>query len=375
MSAADGIPRSNGAPEAWLEVIDAESPTLLIAPHGGRAEPRTRALLNPKVNDLHTADITRALATRLGASALINASMDRNRLDCNRLSQVVERAPWLIELIAQRVESIVARHGRATVLLIHGWNIIEPRLDFGLGLRAFGGELRPPGSACVSASDDFIHGPLSDLADRLRGHGIQPTYGMRYPGGGLQNLLQAFSARHRQSAVAALRSISEIAMTGAVDAAQLELSVALRMPGDLRAWTEDSIAAVFSKQNGSPKVGGMPAPQRARLVVNRAPRPPVVKREIGAAATVAAPGRVGIEFYDPRSRVGAMASFDVGGAGMGARIMMLFDGHRAALFTAEGRPIRSAHGVSHGPFSLAREGSSLLLSFRGPAVIVPDATA
>jgi hypothetical protein len=70
-----------------------------------------------------------------------------------------------------------------------------------------------------------------------------------------------------------------------------------------------------------------------------------------------------------------MASFDVGGAGMGARIMMLFDGRHAALFTAEGRPTRSARGVEHGPLSLVRDGNSLVLSFRGPAVIVPDATA
>src|SRR5271154_3261266 len=90
------------ASESWLEVIDANSPLLLIAPHGGRAEPRTRSMLNPKVNDLHTADITRGLATRLGASALINVAMDRNRLDCNRLSQIIERAPWLLEMIAER---------------------------------------------------------------------------------------------------------------------------------------------------------------------------------------------------------------------------------------------------------------------------------
>jgi hypothetical protein len=295
--------------------------------------------------------------------------MDRNRLDCNRLSQIIERAPWMLELIADRVGAIVARHGRATVLLIHGWNIIEPRLDFGLGLRHSSGELRPPGSACISASDDFINGPLAGLSERLVRHGIQPSYGMRYPGGGLQNLLQAFTARHRQSSHAPLRSISEIALNGVIDAAQLELSVALRMPGELRLRCEDAIAEVFSS-NGA-------AARRARvsIVVNRAPRPPVVKSEIGAAATVAAPGRVGVEFYDPAARFGAMASFDVGGAGMGARIMMLFDRHRAALFTAEGRPTRSAGAVTHGPLALRREGSSIVLTFRGPAVIVPDATA
>src|SRR5580700_7070987 len=263
---APGLHSATVASESWLEVIDADSPLLLIAPHGGRAERRTRSMLNPKVNDLHTADITRGLATRLGASALINVAMDRNRIDCNRLLQIIERAPWLLELIAERVASIVARHGRLTVLLIHGWNIIEPRLDFGLGLRTSGGELCPPGSACVSACDEFINGPLAGLAERLRRHGIKPTYGMRYPGGGLQNLLQAFTARHRQSPHAALRAISETAMTGVVDAAQLELSVALRMPGEMRARCEEAIAEVFSA-NGPDS----PAP-RAHLIVNRAPR-------------------------------------------------------------------------------------------------------
>ena len=367
--AVSGLHTSAAASESWLEVIDSDSPLLLIAPHGGRAEARTRSMLNPKVNDLHTADITRGLAARLGASALINVAMDRNRLDCNRLSQIVERAPWLLEMIAERVGAIVARHGRITVLLIHGWNIIEPRLDFGLGLRHSGGELRPPGSACVSACDGFINGPLAQLAERLHEHGIKPTYGMRYPGGGLQNLLQAFTARHRESPHAALRSISETAMSGVVDAAQLELSVALRMPGDLRARCEDAIAKVFSTSGAETHVA------RAPLVVNRAPRRAVAKPEIGAAATVAAPGRVGIEFYDPAARFGAMASFDVGGAGMGARIMMLFDRNRAALFTAEGRPTRSASAVTHGPLSLRREGDSIVLAFRGPVVIVPDATA
>src|SRR6202158_5985620 len=110
--------RPGSAPDSWLEVIDSDSPLLLIAPHGGRAEPRTRALLNPKVNDLHTADITRTLALRLGASALINAGMDRNRLDCNRLSQIIENAPWLLEMIADRLAGVVARHGSAVLPVV-----------------------------------------------------------------------------------------------------------------------------------------------------------------------------------------------------------------------------------------------------------------
>src|SRR5271155_156425 len=308
---ASGLHTANAASESWLEVIDCDSPLLLIAPHGGRAEPRTRWLLNPKVNDLYTADITRGLAARLGASALINVAMDRNRLDCNRVSQIIERAPWLLEMIAERVDAIVARHGHVTVLLIHGWNIIEPRLDFGLGLRSSGGELRPPGSACVSACEDFINGRLAHLAERLRRHGIKPTYGMRYPGGGLQNLLQAFTARHSESPNAPLRSISETAMRGVVDAAQLELSVAVRMPGELRARCEDAIAEVFSADGAGSHVARTP------MIVNRAPRPAVAQTEIGAAATVAAPGRIGIEFYDPVAGFGAVGRFYVGGGGRG----------------------------------------------------------
>ena len=116
---ASGPNISTAASESWLQEIEADSPLLLIAPHGGRAEPRTRSIMNPKVNDLYTADITRGLAARMGASALINVAMDRNRIDCNRVSQIIERAPWLLELIAERVGAIVARHGHATVLLIH----------------------------------------------------------------------------------------------------------------------------------------------------------------------------------------------------------------------------------------------------------------
>ena len=212
MSASASGPLASRAPvEPWLETIDTDSPLLLIAPHGGRAEPATRSMLNPKVNDLHTADITRELARRLDAAALINAGIDRNRLDCNRIQQLLARAPWLLEMIADRLEQIVERHGHAVVLLIHGWNIIEPRVDFGLGLRNIGGELHPPGTACVSACDEFIHGPLAHFAERLHEHGIRPSFGMRYPAGGLQNLVQAFTARHRDNPAEPLKRIAAIA--------------------------------------------------------------------------------------------------------------------------------------------------------------------
>ena len=376
MSASASGPLTSRAPvEPWLETIDTDSPLLLIAPHGGRAEPATRSMLNPKVNDLHTADITRELARRLGAAALINAGMDRNRLDCNRIQQLLARAPWLLEMIADRLEQIVDRHGHAVVLLIHGWNIIEPRVDFGLGLRNIGGELHPPGTACVSACDEFIHGPLAHFAKRLREHGIRPSFGMRYPAGGLQNLVQAFTGRHRDNPAEPLRRIAAIAERAQVDAAQLELSVALRMPGTLRARCLDAIEASFASNGHAPSHHGLDTPSRPGIVVNRTPRPRSAPPKSPAAASAPAPpARVGVEFFDPATRIGAMASFDIG-TGFGARIMMLLGGRRVALFTGEGAVTRKAGRIALGPLALSEDGRELLLTFKGPAVVVPDSSA
>jgi hypothetical protein len=369
----DSTAASGAAPEPWLEIIDGDAPLLLIAPHGGRAGAAARATLHPKVNDLETAAITREIAQRLGAPALINSAMDRNELDCNRLAQLAARAPWLIDLIAQQVAGIAQRHGHATALLIHGWNVIEPRVDFGLGLREAGGRLRPPSGAHISASDGFINGPVAALAARLDCAGIIPTFGLRYPGGASQNLLQAFTERHRASELSALRQLAELAARGAIDALQLEMSVALRMPGALRAHSLDAITAVFATAARS---GAEVAPGNgARIVVrNPSPRPPRPAQAVGAAPAVP-PLRVGVEFYDPAARVGGMASFDFGTGAAGARIMVMFDGCRAALFTGEGKTAIAGAQVRLGPLRMTLAGGHGALSFRGPAVIVNDGAA
>ena len=354
-----------GLPVPWLEIADGDGPILLIAPHGGRAGQAARATLHPRVNDLETAAITRELARRLGAPALINAAMDRNDLDCNRLSQLTLRAPWLLELITDRIEHIIAHHGRATVLLIHGWNIIEPRVDLGLGLKETTNGLRPPSGAHISASDEFINGPVTELVARLRAAKILTTFGLRYPGGGAQNLLQAFTPRHEASGLPALRRLAAIATDGAIDALQLEMSVALRLPGDLREHNLDALAEIFSR----PHNGATP-PQRA-VAVMRESIPHVHKK--AAAHPVAAPSRIGIEFYDPHTRHGGMVSFDFGAGAAGGRITVLFDHRRVALFTAEGKASRTFDKISLGPLLLDTSARGRL-EFRGPAVVVDDGT-
>lgn len=357
----------------WLEAIEGDAPLLLIAPHGGRAGSASRSTLHPKVNDLETAAITRDLARRLGAAALINAAMDRNEIDCNRLSQLGERAPWMLDLIAERASRMVKRHGYATVLLIHGWNVIEPRIDFGLGLRAADGRLRPPAGAHVSASDRFINGPVATLSTRLKAAGIMPTFGLRYPGGASQNLLQAFTQRHAMSEIAALRRLADLAGSGAIDALQLEMSVAVRMAGSIRARGLDALTETFLHAGNGDWRRAPAADHIGAIAVERTAPPKAVRRATGAPPSP--PLRVGIEFYDPRARIGGMASFDFGSGAAGARIMMLFDNCRAALFTGEGKAVRNGGNLRLGSLKLALGAQAGTLTFRGPAVIVSDGAA
>jgi hypothetical protein len=375
----------------WLQTIEGEAPLLLIAPHGGRAGPATRSTLHPRVNDLRTCEVTRILARELKASALINTGMDRNRLDCNRVGQLIRGAPWLLRMLADRVERIASRHGRLTVLLIHGWNVIEPRVDFGLGARSIDGAPKFPRGALLTASDEFINGPLLDLAESLRPAGIRPTFGVRYPGSSPHNLLQAFTPRHRDSPVEALSRLAAIAARRVMDAVQLELSVSLRWPGALRTKNLEALIAVFSRASAAMAIKSRPprrwasAPQpRADLgdppagASAAATPPPNRRREArldSGAQTIALPTRIGIEFFDAAARIGAMVSFDLGPKASGARIMILRGMREVVLFTAEGAVLHHDGRIALGPLALEARDSEATLEFRGPAAVVEDGAA
>lgn len=374
-AAPDGTARSvSGA--RWLQLWDGPAPILLIAPHGGRAGPATRAALNPKVNDLYTAEITRELARRLGASAIINAGMDRNRLDLNRLSQVMADAPWMLDLIAERVEQIVERSGRAVVLLIHGWNVVEPRVDLGIGVKSSGAKLLPACGAHVSATDVFVNGPVLRLVRALRQNRIEPSFGLRYPGAGMNNLLQAFTERHAASDLDNLRRLARLRAIGALEAVQLELSVALRVPGRFREKAIDAIAQSFNHRSETGSTDpGTEIHDNGRIEIIRLSEVPQPAPRRAAVKASAGPRRIGLEFYDTSSQVGVMASFDLGTGSAGARVMVLAGRERIALSTAEGRVQATANGLSLGPLSLCDAGGRVRLSFRGPAVVVEDGTA
>jgi hypothetical protein len=84
---------------------------------------------------------------------------------------------------------------------------------------------------------------------------------------------------------------------------------------------------------------------------------------------------VGLEFYDPSARVGAMASFDLGPGAAGARVMIMLGRERIALFSAEGRVEHTPQSLTLGPLALRARGGTLVFDFAGPAVVVEDGAA
>ena len=164
-----------------MRTLAGSSALILVAPHGGRRDYERRPWGSAplKVNDLHTASLTEELAAATGASALINDDLDRNDTDFNRLAAAHERSPEFLQALADLLSDALARHGRATVLTIHGWNVIQPVVDLGVGCAAG----TPVGSA-AAVSQAFAAEALPAFVDACGTRGIVATAGARYPARG-----------------------------------------------------------------------------------------------------------------------------------------------------------------------------------------------
>jgi len=263
-------------PAPPLVLTAGTTPLVLVAPHGGRRDsarlPWGTAPL--KVNDLHTAALTAELARETGASAIINTAADRNDVDLNRVSAAHDRAPWFLERLADVLSATLRRHGRATLLTVHGWNVGEPAVDIGLGCARTAALFAVGPDAAVSPR--FAASAVRALVGACGGHGIAATVGARYPARARENLLQLFTPRYvgdRRPLVAAVA-----AMSPAVDAVQLELGIPLRWPG---AWRRRFIgacraalpllAAGAGEVSGAPGEPPAPQPTSCRLQFAGAP--------------------------------------------------------------------------------------------------------
>lgn len=325
-----------------LQCLAGDRPLILVAPHGGRrdaaADPWHRGGL--RTNDLHTADLTLALARATGAAAIVNATHDRNRIDLNRVDEIADRLPGFLDALHEALDRAVRRHGRATLLTVHGWNTMTPSLDLGLGCRP-GRELdgERPGPA---VSPGFARRALPALAAACGRRGVAVSVGRRYPARARQNLIQLFTGRWRDDTREVVARVARF--TPHCDAVQLEIGIPLRWPG---RWRDGFVAAICEAAPALLDPTGQP---EARL-----PQTP--------AAPPAAPRR--LEFVSEPAC--GLAALD----GRGGRLLLV--GLHAGLDLVTYERVAAIDGARGGPIAL--EADPPRLAYRGPIGRFRDTTA
>ena len=364
---------------SWCRSVPARGPALVIAPHGGLC---ALDLLAPapstslRGNDLHTGELAALLAARLDASLLANVASDRNDLDLNRVDEVRSRAPWFLDAIAEHLERIVAEHGRALVLIVHGWQIVEPRCDVGIGARLADAHDAAARAARLTVSPGFVTGTLEALRAQGAVRGVRTTYGLRWPAQSPNNVMQLFRRLPDAASPHGADAIGALAASGRVEAVQLELGAPLRYPGSWRERFLDAAAAAFG---GWIAAGADPDPPQGGGGVDG-----VTGRRRGEAP---APSRTSDRPAPPRGA--ALQVFDgnaqddglgiVVGLGamspreLGARLLLLPGGQRMLLFTGHER-IGPGANDRVGGLEVRSHAGGMTVRFRGPVLDVPDAS-
>jgi hypothetical protein len=340
----------------WCELVRGDGPVLLVAPHGGR-RPRVDATAPPanlKVNDVYTAELTRELAARLRATAIINHGCDRNLLDLNRISQVRRRAPWFFELLGDEIEAVLAQHAQAEILFIHGWNVGQAKCDIGIGTCETPGGLVTPDGARLAVTQRFLEDRIMPLRAALEERDIATFLGVRYPASHANNLVQAFTARAPSAEHSpAERRLAAWAAAGRLQAMQLELGVPLRWPGPRRERLLDCLVSQFG------------APEDRPSSLDRA------TSDQGARDQSSETRRAfSLQFYDPAADIGLLAGIGpIGNETTAARLLLFLGGQRVALFTGERTPAR---GLLVEPLHFESDEGGTTLRFAGPILQLDD---
>ena len=332
---------------SWCRVRSGGSALLLVAPHGGARGGVRPARGTVKVNDLHTAALAEALAHELDAGLIANPVLDRNELDLNRISQVARAAAWFPALLESLLADILARHPRAEVLFLHGWNTLQPKCDIGIGHA-----LRDPAdaadhAAALTTSVDYVATRLAALRAACAARGIAAPLGERYPARHANNVLQLF--RRRAGHQLAPR-LGEWSSAGRIDAVQLELAAPLRWSGPLRAAFATALRETFA------------APASATS--------PGIARRAATAPPPPARTATGLQVYDAASGIGLMARVDPADGGrVSGRLLLFLGGSRVALFTGDDdHPALLSGGGPH----FTEEPNGVRLRFDGWALCADD---
>jgi hypothetical protein len=321
---------------------------LFVAPHGGRRPPADpTSPRDRKVNDLYTADLTAQLAAALDASALINDQRDRNELDLNRIGQVKRQARWFLDLLLNELGDLLIQHERVQVLLVHGWNVVQPKCDLGVGAVEDAGGLRAVGNAAISVDDCYWRTRASSFRAACAAVGIVTVVGERYPAAHRNNLLQIFTTRFTNTGDRHLGQLAQWAGARRLNAIQLELGIPLRWPGPLRDKLQAAAVHAFG-----------PGPVPTAALASPAPRPSV------------RPEPFAFHFHDPRRALTAFASISPMPSSTAGRLLLFLGGQEIALFTGED----AGHHRAVGGLVFERSGDDFNLHFSGQASRVTDAT-
>jgi hypothetical protein len=146
----------------------------------------------------------------------------------------------------EMIERILQRHAVAQVLVVHGWHVIQPRCDVGVGARLAQADQVHAVAPRLTVSPDYVLGALEALRAAGERHGIRTTYGERWPAAHRNNVLQLFRQTRPAVAGSELHPLGRLAASGRVQAVQLELGAPLRWPGPWRERFLDSAGGAFA---------------------------------------------------------------------------------------------------------------------------------
>ncbi|HZR85117.1 MAG TPA: hypothetical protein VFD92_28735 [Candidatus Binatia bacterium] len=351
----------------WMRSRAGAAPILLVAPHGGISP---RDLLEPpaggsaRSNDLYTADVAAALAERLDASLLANVALDRNQIDLNRLSEVERAAPWFLHAIGEHVERLLALHDQIEIVFVHGWHIVQPKCDIGLGRSLATPQAAAAAARALTVPARYVDDRLEPLRALCRAAGIAAAYGERWPAAHANNVMQVFRQTSTRAFAGVAGALAAWARAGRIAATQLELGAPIRWPGRMR----DAFVDAFVSACGG-ESGGVATPSGGHGPSGRA------ADAASSGGSLASLGARTVQGHDPdagASGLGIAAAIGPMPDGrLGARLLFFPGGRRLVLFTGEERV---PEGRRVGGLTIDDRAGGLALRFRGPALLAPDAS-
>ncbi len=336
---------------------------LVVAPHGGLCR---RDLLAPdgdgtlRGNDLHTCEVAEELASRLDATLVANVAVDRNELDLNRIDEVEARAPWFLALLHAELERILARHEVAQVLFVHGWHVVQPQCDVGIGARLASAQQAFECQTCLTVPPGYVLGSLALLEREAARDGLRTTFGERWPAAHANNVMQLFRRHGGRPPGAHGAALRALAASGRVRAVQLELAAPLRWPGRWRERFVAAAAAAFTRPIDAP----CEAPPAASPLGAR------------PAAAPAGKARFALQAHDPQVGEAGLGIVVVIGPlsrdELGARLLLLPGGQRMLLFTGHAR-MRPGEPLAVAGLRVSPCDGGVAVRFAGPVLDLPDA--